>query len=179
MITLRALALFMIMIAVIAGSIVTVGANGSPTASQSAGETNNHPSLALSVALPQRQVPAGKAPTVQLTVRNLTNEDVPFPETYVHVEGANGEPPTTLRQRQLTHRLKPGEPALMAGGFEPLIGAGASSTRKYDLGKLYDLIKPGKYSVYIEALDVAASKDNAGVWVRSNTVDFEIQAPAQ
>ncbi len=104
---------------------------------------------------------------------------MPFPKDRVHVEGENGESPTTPLQRQLTHRLRRGEKELRSGGFEPLILAGASSTRKYDLERFYDLSEPGKYSVYIEVLDAVASKDNAGVWLRSNTVSFEIEAPPQ
>ena len=44
----------------------------------------------------------------------------------------------------------------------------------YDLSLLYELSKPGKYAVYIEALDQTASERNA-VWVRSQTLQFEIQ----
>jgi hypothetical protein len=50
---------------------------------------------------------------------------------------------------------------------------------RYDLSGFYDLSKPGKYTVYIEVLDVSAleTKHGAGLWVRSKTVPFEIQAP--
>jgi hypothetical protein len=59
----------------------------------------------------------------------------------------------------------------MSGGFEPTIHSGADSTRKYDLSLLYDLSKPGKYTVYIEVGD-----PNTGVWLRSPAATFEIQA---
>jgi hypothetical protein len=106
-----------------------------------------------------------------------------FPETRVHVEGAAGEPSTTLYQRQLTHTLRPGERELRPDDFQRSIGPALSedgpkfsADEKWDLSLLYDLSKPGKYTVYIEALDQTASKRKA-VWVRSEIVQFEIQAP--
>jgi hypothetical protein len=136
--------------------------------------------VAVSIALPQRRIPAGQKPWAFLTLENLGGSvTIAFPEDRVHVEGEAGEPPTTLYQRQVTHTLRPGEPELMMGGYEPEIWPTFSSERKYDLSLLYDLSKPGKYTVYIEVLDVSApeTKHGAGLWVRSKTVPFEIQAP--
>jgi hypothetical protein len=136
--------------------------------------------IAVSIALSQKQIPAGQKPWVLLTVENLDgNVTIAFPEARVHAEGEAGEPPTTLYQRQVTHKLRPGERELMMGGFEPEIWPTFSSDRKYDLSLFYDLSKPGKYTVYIEVVDVSApeTKHGAGLWVRSKTVPFEIQAP--
>jgi hypothetical protein len=91
--------------------------------------------------------------------------------------GEKGEPPTTLRHRQLTNRLKPSEPSILGGGFEPTIEPGGSFTRKYDLSQLYDLSKPGRYTVYIEVLDVVPSNRGKEAWVRSPVATFEIQTP--
>jgi len=135
--------------------------------------------IALSIALPKEHIPEGQIPWVHLTVKNLTNEDISFPEDRVQVVGEKGEPPTTLRQRQLTNRRLPGEPSILGGGFEPNIGPGNSFTRKYDLSQLYDLSTPGKYTVYIEVLDEFNSNRGKGGWVRSPTAAFEIQAPTQ
>jgi hypothetical protein len=136
--------------------------------------------IAVSIALPQKRIPAGQKPWVVLTVENLGgNVTIAFPEDRVHVEGEAGEPPTTLYQRQVTQTLRPGEPQLRMGGFEPEIWPTFSSDRKYDLSQYYDLSKPGKYTVCIEVLDVNApeTKHGAGLWVRSKAVAFEIQAP--
>jgi hypothetical protein len=145
--------------------------------------------IAVSVVLPRKQIPAGQKPWVVLTVENLGgNVTSAFPETRVHVEEGAGEPPTTLYQRQITHTLRPGERELMMGGFQPSIGPALSedgpkfsADMKYDLSLLYDLTKPGEYTVYIEALDLSAPETihGAGLWVRSKTVPFEIQAPNQ
>jgi hypothetical protein len=135
--------------------------------------------IAVSIALPQKQIPGGQKPWVVLTVANLGgNVTIAFPQDRVHVEGETGEPPTTLYQRQVTHTLRPGERELMMGGFEPTIWPTFSSDRKYDLSGYYDLSKPGKYTVYIEVLDVSApeTKHGAGLWVRSKTVPFEMLA---
>jgi hypothetical protein len=136
--------------------------------------------IAVSIGLPQKQIPAGQKPWAFLTVENLGgNVTIAFPRDRVHVEGEAGEPPTTLYQRQVTQTLQPGEPQLRMGGFEPEIWPTFSSDRKYDLSGFYDLSKPGKYTVYIEVLDVSApeTKHGTGLWVRSKTVPFEIQAP--
>ena len=141
---------------------------------------NKSAHIAVSIALLQKKIPAGQKPSVVLTVENLGgNVTIAFPKDRVQVEGEAGEPPTTLYQRQVTQTLRPGEPQLRMGGFEPEIWPTFSSDRKYDLSLFYDLSKPGKYTVYIEVLDVSAaeSKHGAGLWVRSKTVPFEIQAP--
>jgi hypothetical protein len=135
--------------------------------------------IAVSIALPQKQIPAGQTPWAFLTVENLGgNVTIAFPQDHVHVEGEAGEPPTTLYQRQVTQTLRPGEPQLRMGGFEPEIWPTFSSDRKYDLSQYYDLSKPGKYTVYIEVIDLSASKGYA-VWVRSKTAQFEMLAPNQ
>jgi hypothetical protein len=140
--------------------------------------------MAVSIYLPQKQIPAGQKPWVVVTVELLGgNVTITFPEIRVHVVGERGEPPTTLLQRQLTHMLRPGERELRSGDFQRGIGPTLSEDgpkysddEKYDLSLLYDLNKPGKYTVYIEALDPTASKRNE-VWVRSQALQFEIQPP--
>jgi hypothetical protein len=132
--------------------------------------TTRSTTFALSIAVLKKQFRVDEKPWVFLTVENLSGGDRNFPEDRVYVEGENSEPPTTLRQRQLTNRLNPGETSLMSGGFEPTIHSGSDSMRRYDLSLLYDLSKPGKYIVYIEVDD-----PKTGVSLRSPTATFEIQ----
>ncbi len=140
--------------------------------------------MAVSIALPQKKIPAGQKPLVVLTVELLGgNVTTVFPETRVHVEGEAGEPPTTLYQRQVTHTLRSGERELRDDDFkrtiEPALSEGdpkVSADETWDLSLFYDLSKPGKYTVYIEALDQTASERNR-VWVRSQTAQFEILPP--
>jgi len=50
---------------------------------------------------------------------------------------------------------------------------------KYDLSYFYELKEAGKYTVYVEVLDESApeTKNGAGLWVRSPTATFDVQAP--
>lgn len=164
---------------VIAASCVAVDAQTIKTSDRSV--TSKSARIGLSMTISSEQIVIGQKPWVMLTVKNLGVEEIVYPQDRVYVEGDKGEPPTTLLQRQYTHRLKPGEPGIRPGGFEPLIAPGASFTRKYDLSSMYEFKKPGKYTAYIEVLDMAApeTKTGSGLWVRSSVVKFEMQAPVQ
>ncbi len=52
---------------------------------------------------------------------------------------------------------------------------------KYDLSYFYNFKEPGKYTVYIEVLDMLAAKaktkTDTDYWVRSPVATFELQAP--
>ena len=129
--------------------------------------------IEVSIALPQVRV-AEKTPAwLTLSVRNLTSKEIPFPRERVHVENDAGEAETTLLQRQFTHRLQPGERDLADSGYGPIIEVGANFTRKIDLNKFYKL-KPGKYTVYAEFLDVFGPSSREGSWVRSTSAQFEV-----
>ena len=140
---------------------------------QTASVVTQSASIKLNTSI-SAQKSAGRGAVLLLTVTNVGKQPVSISQRRVHVEGQDGEPPTTLFQRQLTHRLMPGEAPLrdddMAGGLVP----GASTTLQFELSKLYDLSKPGDYTVYVDLLDERESAHNAGVWVRSPTVHFHI-----
>ena len=144
--------------------------------SQSATGTKRPQMVALSIFLPEKHLVAGQTPFVFLTVKNLSETAISFPQDRVYVEGERGEAATTLRQRQLTQRRRPGEPSLLGGGFEPNVEPRGKFTRKYDLSQLYDVSIPGKYSVYIEVFDQASG--SMGHWVRSPIATFEVKAEA-
>jgi hypothetical protein len=174
------LAFFLVAIVAIAATDSSGYAQTSPAGIQPHLFNGKSTNIAVDLVLPKKQIPAGQTPWAFLTVKNLGgNVTIAFPQDRVHVEGETGEPPTTLYQRQVTHKLRPGERELRMGGFEPEIWPTFSSDRKYDLSQYYDLSKPGKYTVYIEVLDVSASetKHGAGLWVRSKTAQFEMLAP--
>jgi hypothetical protein len=138
-------------------------------------------SLSLSLAVPVKHIPMGQTPWVSLTVKNLASKEIAYPDDRVYVEAAKGEAPTTLHQRQVTHRLKPGEPSIRPTGFRPLIAPGDSYIMNYNLSGFYDFKEPGTYSVYIELLDTLApeTKTGDGTWVRSPVATFEVQVPTQ
>jgi hypothetical protein len=141
--------------------------------------------IAVSIKMKQGDVPSGQKPLLILTTKNISKQNL-FPslssDWRLHVEGEKGEPPRTYYHRQVRH--EPGLPALDDGGPAryPLniegekpyegIPPGESDVMQFDLTVYYDLI-PGQYTVYLEV------QDKAGVWLRTNTVHFEIQPPPQ
>jgi hypothetical protein len=146
--------------------------------------TSQSTTISLSIAVPIAHIPLGQKPWVSLTVQNLGNDEIRYPWDRVYVEGPNGEPPTTLFQRQLTNRLRPGEPPIRIDDYGGrLILPGDSFTAKYNLSAFYDFKEAGKYTVYIEVVDALAAKaktraDN-NYWVRSPVATFELESSAR
>lgn len=179
MIRLRISALFVATLIVIAAESTSVSAQANKQAVPSA--TSKSATIALSVAVPNAQIPLGQKPWVYLTVKNLGSEKIVYPRDLVHVEGPKGEPPTTYIQRAMTHRLNPGEPGIRLTGFQPPIEPGDSFTMKYDLSGYYDFKEPGKYTVYIEVFDRSAekgqTKTDTDYWLRSPVATFELLPP--
>jgi Rieske Fe-S protein len=178
---LRISALLVATLIVVAAKSISMDAQTTTQASPSA--TSKSATISLSIAVPNKQIPMGQKPWVHLTVTNLGSEEIAYPRDRVHVEGPNGEPPTTLVQRSITGRLNPGESEIPPTGFRPPIAAGASFTMKYDLSAFYDFKEPGKYTVYIEVFDRLSEKPNAKTetdnWVRSPVATFEVLAPTR
>lgn len=126
--------------------------------------------LAVSISMQTTQVPIGQSPVVLLTIKNLTDNYASLPpDLYrVHVVGKNGEPPTTLFQRQITQQLRPGETDILRGGVTVDLPPSETKTDKFNLLYFYDLNVPGKYSVYLDVLDSSGKRK----WLRTNTVQF-------
>ena len=72
--------------------------------------------------------------------------------------------------------FRPGDgPELMEGPDAGLtIAPGSQGRLTFDLTAFYDLSAPGKYSVYLEYLDSPNGPSKPGVWLRTNTLQFEI-----
>ncbi|HEY1963785.1 MAG TPA: hypothetical protein VGG59_02595 [Acidobacteriaceae bacterium] len=149
-------------------------------ATQTASNSN---ALAVSLKMQSEQVQVGQTPWAILTVYNITDQPVIIDNTMrVYVYGKDGEAPTTLPQRQLTFRLRPGEAPLsrtlnvdpVSIRLWPAGGAGDWCDRKFQLAYLYDLSAPGKYTAYAEAMDPSSHR-----WLRTKSVTFEMTAPAQ
>jgi len=136
-------------------------------------------SITVKLSIEKDQVAINQSPRAILTVRNLSDREIPLHDWMcrVHVEGEKGEPPTTQVQRQNTGRLRPGEAALRGDEYVvPVISPGKSYTLKYQLASLYDLSVPGKYTVYAEVMDPSTQKSSTPKWARTNTVQFTMQA---
>jgi hypothetical protein len=149
----------------------------SPVYGQTASSTAQPASIAVSIAMDKDHVPIGQIPLAILTVKNLTDHEVVIHDSMyrAYVEGKEGEPPTTRAQRQMTGRLRHGEAPLRGDEMSLwTVAPGESGVRKFQLSYLYDLSTPGQYKVYAEVIDPTTRRR-----LRTNTVYFEMQAPAQ
>ena len=145
---------------------VMLVAQAAPTRTQSA-------SITVRLDLDKSRVTVGKSPWAILTVNNLADRVLALPAvaTRLHVETQNAEAPSTIAQRTITGKLRPGDSPLRMDERDIwTIQPEEFSFHKYLISYFYDISKPGKYSVYIEVLD-------QGEWVRTSTATFEIQAP--
>ena len=109
-------------------------------------------------------------------MKNVSNDPVTVRKYRVHVDGKNGEPPTTLVQRDMTDTLRPGEaplPITLNVG-PPIVQPDGSYVLKFDLAYLYDLSAPGVYTVYAEVLDPSSHR-----WLRTQTAKFEMISTPQ
>jgi hypothetical protein len=136
--------------------------------------------IAVNLSIEKKQVAIGQSPWAILTVKNLSDHEIPIHDRMrrVHVEGEKGEAPTTYVQRAITHRLRPGEADIRGDEqFLWTISPGKSDINKYKLDYFYDLSAPGRYTVYVEVMDPSTQKSSTPNWLRTNTVEFTMQAP--
>jgi hypothetical protein len=144
-------------------------------------QTPSHQSDSITVRLSieKEKVAIGQSPWAILTVKNLSNHEIPIHDWMyrVHVEGENGEAPTTYVQRAITHRLRPGEASLRGDEqFLWTISPGKSDIHKFKLDYFYDLGALGSYTVYVEVVDPFTKESSIQKWLRTNTVKFTMQA---
>ena len=156
--------------------ILTVLFSSIVASGQATQTASNSNALAVSLKMQTEQVQVGQMPWAILTVYNITDQPVIIQNTMrVYVYGKDGEAPTTLPQRQLTGRLRPGDAPLPSSIIVwPAGGAGDWFDRKFQLAYLYDLSAPGGYTAYAEVMDPSSHR-----WLRTKTVTFEMTAPAQ
>jgi len=152
---------------------------------QTAAPPSQGPSISVGLALAKDHVPAGESPQAVVTMKNISQETKCFRTAdslyRVHVEGKNGGPPETELQRKRQGEVRPGNgPASEEDSSRCMnIAPGDWFHLTYDLGMFYDFRKPGAYTVYLEILDESKDKLGSGVWLRTNTAQFEVQAPAE
>jgi len=124
------------------------------------------PTIAVSLAMESDRIPVGQKPLAISTVRNIGSYNwvrSRDPANYrIHIEGESGEPPKT--DVKIT-----GSPVDLYDYLPPDM----SRTMTWYLSAFYDLNAPGKYTVYFEI------QEKPGVWLRTNTVQFEMLAKAQ
>jgi hypothetical protein len=178
MTTIRILALFVSTMAMLAIGPV-------PSRAQSAPATSETDSVSIHVSLQKSSYTVGEKPFAVLAIKNTGSEPLWFSDALylerIHVTTKDGEPPKTELHRHLLGDFRPGDgPGLLSGPVAGrAIAPGTVYSHSYDLTYFYDLSKPGNYSVYLELYDPAGPKDGSGHWLRTNTVNFKIQAPVQ
>ncbi|MDR3734874.1 MAG: hypothetical protein P4L10_04975 [Acidobacteriaceae bacterium] len=174
----RALALSVTLIMLIAANYPSLNAQVASPTSQSA-------SITVSLALEKNHVPVGQKPMAVVIIKNISHQEIGFStasDLYrIHVEGHDGEPPKTEYNRHRHGDFRPGDgPDLVDGPvISRSIAPGSLDHQTYDLTVFYDLSKPGKYSVYIEIYDPLSPQDGSGIWLRTNTAQFAIEASTQ
>jgi hypothetical protein len=142
--------------------------------------TTSSDSITVNLSLDKKQVAIGQSPYAILTLKNLSDHEIPIHAWMyrVRVDGENGEAPTTYVQRAITGKLRPGEPGLRADeNYIWTIPPGESSVHKFQLTYLYDLSVPGKYTAYLEVMDPSTLKSSEPKWLRTNVAQFTMQAP--
>jgi hypothetical protein len=179
---------------ILALAVATVVATTAGCASlnaQAAQPAHRSASIAAGIALEKDHVVVGQKPILILTIKNVGDLKMCVSNaSYLyrfHVEGKDGEPPMTEWNRHLHGDYRPGDgPALVDGpvvcqeigpAIEPFDGM--SESFKFDLTGYYDLSAAGTYSVSMEVYDQSGPQDGSGVWVRTNTAQFEMEAKAQ
>jgi hypothetical protein len=141
--------------------------------------------MAVSLAMEKDHIPLGQKPRAVVTIKNLTQQKIYISTASwfyrVHIEGENGGPSETEWQRHRHGDVRPGDTeALVEGPIDSReIAPGGSDFQICDLTVFYDLSVPGKYTVYMEIRDEPKGPSGPSVWLRTNTAQFEVVAPAQ
>jgi hypothetical protein len=172
-------------LAVFAGATVALASCSIPVGAQSAPAVSQTDPVSIHASLQKSTYAVGEKPIAVLTIKNTGSQEIWFSNNLyferIHVTRKDGEPPKTELHRHLLGDFRPGDGP--DGGSGPVAGRsispGSLDSQKYDLTYFYDLSTPGEYSVYIEIYDPQGPQDGSGLWLRTNTAKFEMQAPAQ
>src|SRR5580704_4670597 len=163
------------------GISTAIAANGMVLDAQASPHDAQSNSVAVSITLESDHIAAGQKPVLIVTLKNIgraTLDFSPASDRYrVHVAGKDVDPPETELQRHHHGDFRPGDgPALVEG---PVVvtefAPGEAVTRKFDLTRFYDLSKPGEYNVYMDVYDPSGPADQSGLWLKTNTVQFEVE----
>ena len=130
------------------------------TCAQVTQATPNNDAVAISLRMKTEEIPVGQMPWAMLTMKNMSNRPVTVSSYRVHVEGKDGEPPTTLSQRQMTDTLRAGDAPMNVtlNVGPPVVQPDEPYVLKFELAYLYNLSAPGKYTVYAEVRDPSSNR---------------------
>ena len=166
-------------------SIAVFAAQSIALLAQTAATPSQGPSISVSLALANDHVPVGESPQAVVTMRNISKETKCFRTAQylyrMHVAGKDGGPPATDFERKRLAPAVPGDGSAPAEDATRClyIAPGDWVHLNYDLGIYYDFREPGTYTVSMELMDESKDKLGTGVWLKTNSAQFEVQAPAQ
>lgn len=99
------------------------------------------PAIAVSITLQKDKVPLGQSPWANLTVENLTDDEVTIDQTRPHIAGEKGELPMKADSQIITERVQPRIPRLRTVVYVPwTIAPGQTSTHKYQLASISSIL---------------------------------------
>jgi hypothetical protein len=167
------------------GMAAIIAANGAARKGQATSPGGQSVSVTVSLTLENEHVQAGEGTVAVFTLKNIGDRSVSFStasDLYrVHVSGTDHDPAEAEYQRHRHGDYRPGDGPYLVDG--PVVATelkpGESVSRKLNLKMFYDLSKPGKYSVYMEIYDPSGPIDQSGLWLRTNTAQFEVESKAR
>jgi len=143
---------------------------------------DEHPDYSLRIRAKQGDANAGSEVRIEVVQTIIADHQVEVPvvskrldqidlfyKTYVYDENGNLAPETKYGRRVRTGRDDPGETTIdVFSAATRYLQPGESKTDEILLNKLYDLSKPGKYTVHVEGLDSARRT------AKSNTITITV-----
>jgi hypothetical protein len=162
-----------------------LGTSG-PVAAQCTTATAGDSPFSISISAAEQQVVSGSPVKVKLTLTNKSDHDISIWRENTEDEGgrtyrvdvhddANKVPPETkigtVRNGNWAElsRLSPEEIDLGGSGACITLKSGKSLTEDVSISRLYDLGKPGKYTIQLRRL-----VEGIGTYVKSNTVTVTV-----
>jgi hypothetical protein len=133
---------------------------------RTAGERNSQVSVWISS--PAAEVRPGSEVWIDVTVTNVSEHTVPCPYYRVYAWDSEGKPAPLTKQEQ--ERLKQGPP--VGGNRASFLGPGDKQESDADLRMVYDLTRPGRYTVQATAF---YGKE----LVKSNAISITVAQAAQ
>jgi hypothetical protein len=162
-------------------AFLLAAASGVQSAQVPAADKGERPDYSLSIRAKQAETRVGSQVTIEVVQTNMSDhqlttsagsgpdEAAVFYKTYVYGGDGALAPETKFGRRVRTEKDDPGETTVIVGeALLRYLQPGGSLRDEITLNRLYDLSKPGKYTVQVQGLD------SAGRVAKSNTVTIII-----
>jgi hypothetical protein len=148
---------------VLTALVSSVAVGGAQIITQPASVTR--PTVSIGLRAPQSTIKSGAPLNLEITLKNISDQVIHVDEdvsskgelTYtviVHDRDQN-EAPSTRYNRTLRGKVAPGDPIsiIQTSSIAVTLQPGKNLVDKLDVADLYDLSRPGLYSVWVERVD--------------------------